>query len=139
MKVILRIESVYLLLLFITAGCAPQKMVNQSFVSPTEQISVTEAFALVGKKTLFVDVREPNEVADLAYDLPNVINIPLSTFEQRYAEIPQNQQVVMLCRSGKRSQQAYNALKEKGYTNMTNMEGGIIQWQSKSLPVKKKN
>ncbi len=139
MKENLKKLSVFALLLIMATSCAPKKMFSQPFVSPTEQVSVTEAFALAGKKVVFVDVREPNEVADLAYDLPNVINIPLSTFEQRYTEIPQNQQVVMMCRSGKRSQQAYNALKEKGYTNMTNMEGGIIQWQSKSLPVKKKN
>ncbi|HRK73488.1 MAG TPA: rhodanese-like domain-containing protein [Rhodothermales bacterium] len=120
------------LALVATTGCAPK-----AFISPTNQISVTEAHRLIGKKTVFVDVREHNEVTEQAYDIPGVIHIPLSVFESRYSELPKDKQLVVMCRSGRRSLQAYNLLKEKGYTNMTNMEGGMLQWQAKGFPVVK--
>ena len=43
----------------------------------------------------------------------------------------------MACRSGKRSQKAYDLLKEKGFTNMTNMKGGLLKWEEKGLPIHK--
>lgn len=126
------LHTLVFLALVTATGCTPK-----AFISPNSQISVAEAHMLIGKKTVFVDVREPNEVAEQAYDIPGVIHIPLSVFESRYTEIPKDKQVVMMCRSGRRSQQAYNLLKEKGYTNMTNMEGGMLQWQAQGLPVVK--
>lgn len=85
---------------------------------------------------LLVDVRERDEVAQLAYDVPNIINIPLSEFEERFTEIPKDKDVVMVCKGGGRSLRAAGFLVNHGYTNVVNMQHGIARWVRKGFPTK---
>jgi len=87
--------------------------------------------------TLVVDVREPDELAQLAYDVPNLVNIPLGEITQRANEIPKDKPVIVVCRSGGRSAEAVEELKKLGYTNVSSLEGGIYAWQEAGMPVKK--
>lgn len=101
-----------------------------------EEISPVRAKLMVRNDgALMVDVREKDEVAALAYDVENIINIPLSELSERMSEIPKDKQLIMACRSGNRSRKAANILMENGYTNLVNMEGGILAWQAKGLGV----
>lgn len=101
-----------------------------------KEICPTTTQDRVKKGALLVDVRETDEVSQLAYDVPNIINIPLSEFEERYTEIPKNKEVVMVCRSGGRSLRAAGFLVNHGYTNVVNMEHGLIRWATKGFPTK---
>jgi len=101
-----------------------------------KEISVTDAKELSDKGVLLVDVREKDEVAAVAYGVEKIVNIPLSEFESRFEEIPTEEEVVMVCRSGKRSYNATAFLLSKGYTNVVNMAGGILGWQQYGLDVK---
>ncbi|MCE9538572.1 MAG: rhodanese-like domain-containing protein [Bacteroidetes bacterium] len=107
---------------------------NAEFISPKTDISVDEAFELTKKEALIIDVREQDELAEMAYDVKNVKNIPLGELESRFAEIPKNKQVIVVCKRGGRSSQAYELLKEKGFKNISNMEGGMDAWTEKGLP-----
>ncbi len=81
------------------------------------------------------DVREQVE-----YDeghIPGVTLIPLGEVANRLSEIPKDKTVIMTCRSGNRSGQATDFLRQNGYTNVHNMEGGIVAWQQAGLPVDK--
>ena len=69
-------------------------MENQTLV---KEICPTASQKWVEKGALLIDVREKDEVEILSYDVPNLINIPLSEFEDRYTEIPKDIKVVM-CR-----------------------------------------
>lgn len=101
-----------------------------------EEISPVRAKLMVRNDgALMVDVREKDEVAALAYDVENIINVPLSELSERMSEIPKDKQLIMVCRSGNRSRKASNILLENGYTNLVNMEGGILDWQAKDLGV----
>ncbi|TAK42636.1 MAG: rhodanese-like domain-containing protein, partial [Saprospiraceae bacterium] len=100
-----------------------------------EQVGPIKATLMVRNGALMVDVREKDEVAELAYDVENIINIPLSELESRLSEIPKDKQLVMACRSGNRSRQAANILIKNGYTNLVNLEGGMLAWQEKNLAV----
>jgi len=55
---------------------------------------------------LLVDVREKDEIEQLAFDVPDILIIPLSEFEERYTEIPKDKDVVMVCAVGSRSLRA---------------------------------
>lgn len=82
---------------------------------------------------LVLDVREQWE-----YDeghIPNVIHIPMNDIPNRLSEIPTDKEVVVTCRSGNRSGQVADFLREQGYTNIHNMSGGILDWQAAGLPV----
>lgn len=83
-----------------------------------------------------VDVREPAEVAQAAYDAPNVILMPLSEFERRRDELPRDQDLILACAAGGRSLQAVHHLMQHGYTRAINLQGGIGLWQAAGCPVK---
>jgi len=101
-----------------------------------KEICPTTTQGWVKNGALLVDVREKDEVTELAYDVPNIINIPLSEFEERFNEIPKDKEVVMVCRSGGRSLRAAGFLVNHGYTNVVNMEHGMIRWATKGFPTK---
>jgi len=101
-----------------------------------KEICPTTTQTWVTRGALLVDVREQDEVATLSYDVPNIINIPLSDFENRFTEIPKDKDVVMVCKSGGRSLRAAGFLVNHGYTNVVNMQHGITRWVQKGFPAK---
>lgn len=110
-------------------------MENQTLV---KEICPTTTQGWVAQGALLVDVREKDEVEELAYDVPSILNIPLSEFEDRYTEIPQDKEVVMVCRGGGRSLRAAGFLINHGYNpeKVVNMKLGIIRWVEKGFPTK---
>ena len=85
---------------------------------------------------LLVDVRERSEAAELAFDVPGILNIPLSELEQHFAELPRERLLVLVCATGERSLKATYFLMYRGYTQVANLEGGLAKWVSKGFPVK---
>jgi rhodanese-related sulfurtransferase len=82
---------------------------------------------------LVLDVREPSE-----YDqghIPGVTLIPMGQVADRLSEIPKDKTVIVTCRSGNRSGQITDYLRQQGYTDVHNMQGGIQAWQKAGLPV----
>lgn len=100
------------------------------------EICPTTTYKRVQEGALLVDVRENDEVQELAYDVPNILQIPLSEFEERFNEIPQDREVVLVCRSGGRSLKATYYLMNHGYTNVANMQHGMLRWAEKGFPIK---
>ncbi len=99
-----------------------------------KEICPTTTQQWVTKGAVLVDVREEEEVAQLAFDVPKIINIPLSEFEERFTEIPNDKDVVVVCRSGGRSLRAAGFLVNHGYTQVVNMQHGIVRWVQKGFP-----
>lgn len=105
-------------------------------IALAKEICPTTAQEWIKKGALVVDVREKEEVEVLAYDVPDIVNIPLSVFEHRYEEIPKDREVVMVCKGGGRSLRATVFLAHHGYTRVVNMQGGIMAWVRKGFPTK---
>jgi adenylyltransferase/sulfurtransferase len=87
-------------------------------------------------KPFILDVREPHEYQIVNIGAPL---IPLGQLPARLGEIPvgKNDEIVIHCRSGQRSQKASLELKAAGFTNVKNLAGGILAWADKidkSLP-----
>jgi adenylyltransferase/sulfurtransferase len=110
-------------------------VVDAPVVEGIPQITVeTLKKKLDAKENIFVlDVREPHEypIANLGAPL-----IPVGTIESRLSEIAEhkNDEVIVHCRSGARSQKAALALKAAGFTNVSNLSGGILAWAEKIDP-----
>jgi rhodanese-related sulfurtransferase len=98
------------------------------------EICPTTTLSKVKEGALLLDVREPKEVAELAYDVPNILNIPISEFETRFTEIPRDSEIVMVCRGGSRSLRTTYFLMNNDYPNVSNMSGGIVKWVDKGFP-----
>jgi rhodanese-related sulfurtransferase len=101
-----------------------------------KEICPTTTMGKIKEGALIVDVREPNEVAELAFDVPNIINVPLSEFENSFKEIPKDQEIVMVCREGNRSLKTTYFLMNHNYPNVYNMRDGITKWVKKGFPTK---
>lgn len=100
------------------------------------EVCPTTTRRLLAEGALLVDVRELTEVAQLAFDVPGVVLMPLSELEQRFAELPRDQELVLVCQVGQRSLKATYFLMYQGYTRVANMQGGILKWASKGFPIK---
>jgi len=80
-----------------------------------------------GKAPMIVDVRTPEEYA--AGHIPGAKLIPLQTIEEGIKAIDKKQEMVLVCRSGNRSAQAYEILAGMGYSSLKNMTGGMTEWE----------
>ncbi|WP_333912880.1 rhodanese-like domain-containing protein [Vibrio coralliirubri] len=81
---------------------------------------------LIEKGALVVDVRTPAEFEQ--GHLNNAINYPLSEVATHFTKIDKDQPIVLYCRSGNRSGQAYQFLQAQGFTQIHNA-GGLIEMQ----------
>lgn len=76
---------------------------------------------------MLLDVREPHE-KPVVPELP-AINIPLGTLRDHVDELPSDRKVIVYCKSGIRSAQAIEILREEfGHHNMVNLQGGVMKW-----------
>lgn len=99
-----------------------------------KEISVQELKELKdnGADFQLIDVREPyeNDICTL-----DGLLIPLSEIPARYEEIVTDKQVIIHCRSGKRSGNAIDYLEANhGFTNLYNLVGGILAWADEIDP-----
>ncbi len=93
----------------------------------SEKLQQTDQYQLI-------DVREENEYADVHAE--GAVNIPLSQLTERYSEIPQDRDTILICRSGVRSMQAAEFLAQHGYdeSRLHNLQGGTNDWVAQDLP-----
>lgn len=76
------------------------------------------------KDKFYLDVREVFEQPKI--NSKRVIQIPLGEIQERLKEIPQNEEVLVFCQSGKRSKQVIKLLEDQfKFNNLKNVEGGI--------------
>ncbi len=103
-----------------------------------KEIDVNELKSKIdsGEKFFFIDCREQNEWDEM--HVAGSTLLPLSEFQEKYEEVltDKNASVAILCRSGKRSMNACMFLLSKGYTDLNNVEGGILAWQGSGFAVK---
>jgi rhodanese-related sulfurtransferase len=83
---------------------------------------------------LLIDVREMNEYLELRAESSTLI--ALSEFGTRFEELPKDQPLLMICRSGARSGRATAFLLQQGYTDVNNVEGGMLAWKQADLPTR---
>jgi rhodanese-related sulfurtransferase len=79
-----------------------------------------------------LDVREPDEW--VAGHAPEARHIPLRELGSRSGEIPANETVYVICRSGNRSARATEALNGAGW-QAVNVAGGMHEWEAAGRPM----
>lgn len=77
---------------------------------------------------ILVDVRQPDEHEEARID--GDMLIPLASLATQFETLPRDQDLVIYCRSGRRSQQACLALCDAGFARVFNVTGGILAWQA---------
>ena len=103
----------------------PVASVAEQNVAPITTIDWEKAFEMNKAGAVLIDVRTPAEVAK-GMASSTAINIPLQEMPQRLSEFPKDKDLLIYCRSGKRSMAASKFLVENGYTRVFNIDGGIL-------------
>ena len=96
-------------------------------------VSVTDLHAAARAGAVVIDVREPFEYRE--GHVEGSILVPLATVGARAGEFDKNEPIYVFCRSGNRSLQAANTLVAAGFTDVRNVQGGILAWNAARLPV----
>jgi rhodanese-related sulfurtransferase len=90
-------------------------------ITPTEFVERRSR----GESLTLLDVREEWELG--VASVPDVIHIPMGEVADRLGELDRSREVVVLCRSGRRSLQVANFLQQNGF-QAVNLAGGILAW-----------
>ncbi|MGZ4942247.1 MAG: rhodanese-like domain-containing protein [Halobacteriota archaeon] len=78
-----------------------------------------------------LDVRSPEELHGELGHLPRVTNIPLSQLRDRLSELAENKdlEIIVICRTGKRSEEAARILHDVGFNRISVLKGGMMAWR----------
>ena len=104
--------------------------------TPTE-ISVAQAYEKFQQGVFFLDVRSQAEWDQM--HIAKSTLIPLDQLSSRLGEVPRDQDVVVICRSGVRSKEGMTILRNAGYARATCMTGGLLAWQAAGYPLEGTN
>lgn len=120
----------------LTSACAPAVAAagaQAGAASLPTDMTISQADEKRSQGAFILDVRQPDEWNQV--HIPGATLIPLGELSNRLKEVPKDREVVVVCRSGNRSQQGRDILRSAGYTRVTSMAGGVVQWQAQGLPV----
>jgi adenylyltransferase/sulfurtransferase len=99
-----------------------------------EEISPVELKGLIdsGHPPVIIDVREPFEYA--LCSIPGSKLVPLGIVPEKLHEFDTADEIVLHCKSGKRSAEALNIFKRAGFRKLKNLTGGILAWSNQVDP-----
>ncbi|MBE3560160.1 MAG: rhodanese-like domain-containing protein [Ktedonobacteraceae bacterium] len=101
-----------------------------------EQVTPQEARSKQKAGAVIVDVREIYEWKE--GHIPGAIHIPLGSLAERVQELDSSRETITVCRSGHRSMSAARILQRAGFSQVSNLTGGMINWMHHQLPIKRK-
>jgi rhodanese-related sulfurtransferase len=99
-------------------------------------VSAHEAFELCEKGAILVDVREEFMVGFKIFDVEETIFCPKSMLEQNYTELPKDKALIFADAAGIHSKEAVLYLLEKGFKNIANLAGGLVEWERDEVSIK---
>ncbi|KAA0546614.1 rhodanese-like domain-containing protein [Bacillus sp. BGMRC 2118] len=108
-----------LVLFFIIRRILPIKGINNITAAELKN-------QLNDKNKQYIDVRTPAEFK--SNNIRGFKNIPLHLLPQKLNELSKDKEVIVICQSGMRSSKAGTILKKNGFTQITNVRGGMSAW-----------
>ena len=110
-------------------------------LNQVRQLSPVEVLALVHSDSppLVLDVREPNEYSGELGHIPGTKLIPLKDLADHAGELEayKNKHVIAICRAGVRSSTAAAILTSLGFEQVSNLRGGMLEWNEQKLPIER--
>ena len=121
------------------AGPTPSQPASAPAAAASASLPLISPQALLERQakkdpSLFVlDVRTPKEFA--AGHVPGAVNVPYDQVASQLAQIPKDKDVVLYCRSGRRTGLAAEVLEANGYTKLEHLQGDMQAWLKDGRPV----
>jgi phage shock protein E len=99
-------------------------------------LSVSEFTGKVAEQGIVtLDVRTPGEFNEGHIEGAQLIDFQSGNFENEIAALDKSKTYAVYCRSGNRSGQAVKVMREAGFKNLYNLNGGVIDWANAGLPL----
>lgn len=120
----------------LTAALGTAMAFHANAALPADRVGLDAARAdAEAGRALLVDIREPHEHATGVSRVAKLL--PMREIGARLAEIPKDpdRPVLLICNTQNRSRAAWQALRERGYTNVRYVEGGMSEWARRGLPL----
>jgi len=111
---------------------------NKGFVSAGFlNLSASDAFVEATEgNAIIVDVREERLTGYKNFDVPCLIHMPKSRIEQDYANLSRELPLIIADSVGLRSHEVMEYLLARGFANIANLAGGIVEWEQDGFPLK---
>ncbi len=131
----------------VLAGCTSTETNTESVekgaveqTTEVKNVSAQEAYTLVQENLdnpdfVIIDVRTPDEYNDGHVEGAVNIDYNSDAFRDKTDGLDKNKDYLVYCRSGSRSSAAVKIMEELGFTMIYHMNGGILDWNSESLPL----
>lgn len=124
-----------LVVVAVVAGCAPAPVAVEEAEPVPALISPQDASSMLDdENVVLLDVRTQQEW-DIDGHAAEALLMPLDQLGQRYSELDKDDTIIVVCRSGNRSQTASQFLRDQGFTRVTEVEAGMRNWVAQGLPV----
>lgn len=129
----------FFLAAILLAGCLSRPITGETVTTSSgsyQNVSAAELHELLEDKDfVLVNVHIPFAGNIAGTDL----SIPYDQIEQNLAKLPsdKNAKILLYCRSGRMSEIAAEDLTELGYTNVWNLEGGMVQWEQAGFEIER--
>jgi rhodanese-related sulfurtransferase len=105
-----------------------------------KNISVVEAKHLHEKgQLIIIDCRRPEERCEMY--IPGSVhleNIKINKITLKKYGFTKNQAIAIHCKKGGRAKKVCKKLRDDGFTNVKNLDGGILEWKEQGLPIQSK-
>ena len=123
MDVVVNVVLIIIVLFFFFRLTVPPK--------GTKTMKVDELKSIIGDSNYqLIDVRTPVEFRE--HHIKGFKNIPMNEMKHRQSELQQDKKIVLICRSGGRSNTVARMLSKQGYENLFNVRGGVSAWKKKN-------
>ena len=117
-----------------TAAATQPDAPGDQGVRVVEPAAADELLAAEPRPTV-IDVRTPAEFAEGPLEGAVLVDVQAPDFRDRIAELDRDASYVIYCRSGNRSVGARETMAELGFTDVADIDGGILAWVQAGLPV----
>ncbi|MBT8166696.1 MAG: rhodanese-like domain-containing protein [Acidimicrobiia bacterium] len=121
-----------LLLALVLAACGGTATAEIQLVSASDAAAVLDDRA---PEVVLLDVRTPEEFNEVR--VPGSINVDFyaADFASQLDTLSKDVPYVVYCRSGNRSSQTMDIMRDLGFTEVWDVDGGIISWNEAGLPL----
>ncbi|MCZ8355176.1 MAG: rhodanese-like domain-containing protein [Cyclobacteriaceae bacterium] len=123
-------KAIIILFLLTTYACSQAQSLKVVDVATFEKLTKD-------KNVFLLDVRTPNEYKNGHLKGATLIDFYQSDFKQKLAKLDKQKTILVYCKSGGRSNNTGTILKEMGFKDVYDLQGGITAWEKAGKPIEK--
>lgn len=137
---VLRLLAAALAIVALSTACGSEDSAVATHNSGVRVVTPQEGADLLADQAtnrIVLDVRTPEEFADGHVEGAVMIDFYEPDFAEQIAGLDRDGSYLLYCRSGNRSEQARALMADLGFSDVADVEGGIVAWTEAGLPLVK--